>query len=149
MKPAARRRGHAALASWLAAGSLAAAQTATNLAAQVPALPDVGGSVVRVIGALALVLAVFFGGVWGLKNWQRFSRSKGRQSNLSVLEVRALDNRNALHVVGYDRQRMLVGVSPAGITLLSHLPDAGEAEAGPPAPASFNAALHQAVTRKP
>lgn len=149
MKPAACPRGRAALAAWLAAGACAFGETSANLASQVPPLPDVGSSVVRVLGALALVLALFFGGVWCLKNWQRISRFKGRPSNLAVLEIRPLDNRHAVYVVGYQRQRMLVGVSPAGITLLSHLPETEEAEAGPAAPASFDAALRQAASHKP
>lgn len=148
MKPAACRRGHAVLTTWLAASACVLAQT-TNLTAQTPPLPDIGTSVVRVMGALAIVLALFFGGVWCLKNWQRISRFKGRPSNLAVLEVRPLDNRHTLYVVGYERQRMLVGISPGGITLLSHLPEAGEADAGATSTATFTSVLHQAATRKP
>lgn len=131
---------------WLVAGACAFAQT-TNLTTEVTPLPDAAGSVVRVLGALALVLALFFGGVWGLKNWQRLVRFKGPSAKLSVLESRALDNRHSLYVVGYQRQRMLIGISQTDITLLSHLPDeeAPEAES----PSDFATALNQAVTRKP
>lgn len=140
------RRWPTALLGWLVAGACAFAQ-ATNLTAEVTQLPDATGSVVRVLGALALVLALFFGGVWGFKNWQRLVRFKGPLAKLSVLEVRALDNRHSLYVVGYQRQRMLIGTSQTDITLLSRLPDEEAPEAEPPS--DFAAALNQAVTRKP
>ena len=93
-------------------------------------LPDAGASVLRVFGALLLVLALFFAGVWLFRNWQRFTaRQNGTVPKLNVLEVKALGNRHALYVVGYDRQRMLVASSPTGITLLSPLPQATDEEA--------------------
>lgn len=139
------RRWPPTLLGWLAAGVCAFAQN-TNLTAELTPLPDATGSVVRVLGALALVLAVFFGGIWAFKNWQRLVRFKGPPAKLTVLEVRGLDNRHALYVVGYQRQRMLIGTSQTDITLLSHLPDEEAPEAG--SPSDFAAALNQAVTRK-
>lgn len=140
------RRWPTALLVWLVAGACAFAQN-TNLTAELTtSLPDASGSVVRVLGALALVLALFFGGVWCFKNWQRLVRFKGPQAKLTVLEVRALDNRHAIYVVGYQRQRMLIGTSQTDITLLSHLPDEEAAETA--SPSDFAAALNQAVTRK-
>ena len=54
----------------------------------------------------------------------------GRQKELKLWpEVKPLGNRHALYVIGYDRQRMLVASSPAGITLLGPLPEASEEEA--------------------
>jgi flagellar biogenesis protein FliO len=95
-----------------------------------PTLPDTGASALRVFGALLLVLALFFAGVWLFRNWQRFAaRQNGAAPKLNVLEVKPLGNRHALYVIGYDRQRMLVASSPTGITLLSPLPQAGEEEA--------------------
>jgi flagellar biogenesis protein FliO len=38
--------------------------------------------------------------------------------------VKSLGQRQALFVVGYEKQRMLVATSPAGVSLLSHLPEA-------------------------
>ncbi len=82
-------------------------------------------SLFRVLGALALVFAVFFGGLWLFRNWQRTFVNKGRSPKLDVLEVKSLGQRHALYVVGYEQQRMLVASSPAGITMLATLPDAG------------------------
>lgn len=138
-------RGTTVCIGWLAAGVCAFAQN-TNLTVETAPLPDVSGSVVRVFGALALVLALFLGGVWLFKNWQRFGRFKGRPAKLSVLEVRTMDNRHTLYLIGYQRQRMLVGTSPTSITLISQLPDEEAAEIE--SPPDFAIALRQAVDRE-
>ena len=113
-------------------------------------LPDAGASVLRVFGALLLVLALFFAGVWLFKNWQRFAaRQNGTTPKLNVLEVKPLGNRHALYVVGYDRQRMLVASSPAGMTLLSQLPQASEEDPGATvARPAFTDVLQRALGRK-
>ena len=80
-------------------------------------------SLFRVLGALAIVLAVFFGGLWLFRNWQRVLVRNGRPPRLNVLELKSLGQRHALYVVGYERQRMLIGASPAGITMLTNLPE--------------------------
>ncbi len=114
-------------------------------------MPDMGGSVLRVFGALILVVAIFLGGVWLFRNWQRFAVRKSGAPKLSVLEVKSLGQRQAIYVVGYQQQRMLLASSPAGITLVSHLPEADGAEAAAPAPAvgvSFVDAFQQVLSRK-
>jgi flagellar biogenesis protein FliO len=121
----------------------------TNVSSLSGALPDAGASVVRVFGALVLVVGIFLGGVWLFKNWQRFTVQKGAGPRLNVLEVRLLGQRQSLYVVGYQQQRMLLAASPAGITLLSHLPAAEEAEAAAPVTrVSFAEAFQQVLTRK-
>lgn len=95
-------------------------------------LPDAGLSVLRVLGALALVLALFFGGVWVVKNRRRIPGLRCREPRLNVLEVRSLGNRHSLCLITCEQQRLLLAVSPAGVTLLSHLPK-GSAEDQPPA----------------
>jgi flagellar biogenesis protein FliO len=132
-----RQRGHdrlhsgrIRLISW---GCLLAWVIATPVWAQPGSttLPDTGTSVLRVFGAFLLVLALFFGGVWVFRNWQRFAaRQNGAVPKLNVLEVKPLGHRYALYVIGYERQRMLVASSPTGIALLSSLPQASEEEAG-------------------
>ena len=91
-------------------------------------LPDTGASILRVLGALVLVISLFLGGVWLFRNWQRLAFRKGRAPRLNVLEVRSLGQRQAIYVVGYQQQRILLASSPAGITLLSHLPEEEEAK---------------------
>ncbi len=84
--------------------------------------PSIGVSFLRLLGALALVLALFFAGIWIFRNWQRLSHHEGQGPKLSVLETKSLGHRQALHVVAYDQQRLLISSTPSGLTLLTHLP---------------------------
>jgi len=86
-------------------------------------LPDAGLSVLRVMGALAFVLALFFAGVWMVKNRQRIPGLRRRAPRLNVLEVRSLGNRHSLCLIACEQQRLLLAVSPTGVTLLSRLPE--------------------------
>ena len=125
-------------------------QPASAYATLPGALPDAGSSVLRVFGALILVTAIFLGGVWLFRNWQRFALRKGVAPRFNVIEVRSLGQRHALYVVGYDQQRMLLASSPAGVTLVSHLPVAEEGEAAAaaiPQP-TFAEAFQQVFQRK-
>jgi flagellar biogenesis protein FliO len=101
------------------------------------------------LGALILVLAIFFGGVWLFKNSQRAMGRSKAGSQLHILEVKSLGSRQAIYVVGYGRQRMLIGSSPTGIALVSQLPEATEAEqvATPPG-GSFVDAFQNVLNRK-
>jgi flagellar biogenesis protein FliO len=96
-------------------------------------LPDAGLSLLRVMGALAIVLAVFLGGVWLFRNWQRLVIQRGRAPKLNVLETRSLGGRHALYVIGYEEERFLIASSPAGVQLVSQLENDGT-----PLPAQSN-----------
>lgn len=66
---------------------------ATNIAVgplATSSLPDAGPSLFRVIGALAMVLAIFFGGIWLVRNWQRLSSRRGSTPKLNLVETRSL-----------------------------------------------------------
>jgi flagellar biogenesis protein FliO len=117
-----------------------------------PSLPDAGLSIVRVFGALVLVIGIFLGGIWLFKNWQRLAVQRGRAPKLNVLETRSLGGRHAIYVVGYNQERFLISSSPGGVNLLSHLPSATEGESdatakNSPAP-SFAQALTQVLKGK-
>jgi flagellar biogenesis protein FliO len=114
------------------------------------ALPNTGASIFRLLGAFILVVAIFLAGVWLFRNWQRLALQKGGGAKLNLIEVKSLGQRQAIYVVGYEQQRLLVASSPAGVTLLSHLPDAGAAEkAAPVASLSFTEALQHVLSRRP
>jgi flagellar biogenesis protein FliO len=136
--------------SGLLSGSPALAFAQTNTLADTgAALPDVGTSVVRLLGALALVVALFLAGAWLYRNWQRLAGRRGHAPQLHILEARPLGQRQALYLVGYQQQRLLLAASPAGIHLISHLP---AHEAPPPGgfgDGAFEDALQQAATRSP
>lgn len=114
--------------------------------------PSLTVSFIRMLGALALVVALFFGAAWLFRNGLRFQPAGLAQRKLQILESRALGPRQAVHVIGYENQRLLVGASPNGITLLSALPDrpeTGEKDQNPRiVPVSFGEALMQALGRK-
>ena len=90
---------------------------------------DIGTSLLRVMGALALVLGIFLAGVWLFRNWQRLAIQRGRAPKLNVLEVRSLGGRQSIYVVGYEQERFLLASSPAGVNFLTHLPGADSEEA--------------------
>ncbi|HEX4266112.1 MAG TPA: flagellar biosynthetic protein FliO [Verrucomicrobiae bacterium] len=134
-------------------GFSAEATNSPALPLTLPQLPDAGPSVLRVMGALALVLGIFLGGVWVFRNWQRLTIQRGRAPKLNVIETRSLGGKQALYVVGYEQERFLLASSPAGVNLLSHLPAATETD-GPadttstPAAPSFAQALTKVLKGK-
>ena len=118
----------------------------TTLAASTP---ELGSSLLRVGGALLLVISLFFAGIWLFKNWGRFVKQNGRAPKLNVLEVKSLGQRQAIYVIGYEQQRMLLASSPTGVSLVSHLPAATENETAPVSPTiNFAAVLQEALGRK-
>ena len=135
-------------AVWFASAAVAFADS-TNASGVNLAPAPVAFSLLRVFGALVLVVALFLGGVWLFRNGQRLAIRQGRAPKLNVLEVKSLGHRHALYVVRYEQQRLLLATSATGVTMLTHLPDSelGDADAMTQ-PASFGAALVQAVTRK-
>jgi flagellar biogenesis protein FliO len=126
------------------------AETTNSLAAPglslSPSLSNTGPSLLRVLGALAIVLGIFLGCVWLFRNGRMFAFRRTGVSRLNVLESRSLGGRQALYVVGYDQERFLLAASPTGISLLSHLPvaapDKNEANDGP-----VNLSFAQALTQ--
>jgi flagellar biogenesis protein FliO len=113
----------------LSAWSSGAAQTNTTSGLlSSPALPDAGPSLLRVLGALAVVLGLFLGSVWLFRNGPQIGFRRSRAARLQVLESRSLGGRHSLHVIAYERERFLVASAPGGINLLSSLPPAKEDE---------------------
>lgn len=111
---------------------------------------DIGGSLLRLLGAFLLVVALFLGGIWMFRRWQQSARSQRNGARLRVMDVQSLGGRQAIYVVAYEQQRWLVGASASGLTLLSQLPDAtqGDEAAAPSGPASFAAALQELLSRR-
>jgi len=103
-----------------------------DAAASALSTPDIGVSLLRVLGALALVLGIFLAGVWLFRNWQRFAVRRGRAPKLNILESRSLGGRQAIYVVAYEQERFLLSSSPSGVNFLTPLAAAGEGEPGVP-----------------
>jgi flagellar biogenesis protein FliO len=130
----------------LAAATCSAESTNASSLLLSPSLSNTGPSLLRVLGALALVIGVFLGGVWLFRNGRQFAFRRGATPRLAVLESRSLGARQALYVVGYDQERFLVAATPAGINLLSHLPTATTESSDTAAPAA-NPSFAQAFTQ--
>ena len=114
-----------------------------------PPSPSLILPLVRLVGALALVVALLFGAQWFVRNSRRLGLKRAGSAQLNVLEVKSLGQRHSLYVVGYEHQRLLLATSPAGVTLLSQLPDATVAASESPAPAiSFADTLLQTLGRR-
>jgi flagellar biogenesis protein FliO len=110
---------------WLLSAPAIFAQSTNSLPlTSLAPTPGVGAALFRVMGALLLVLAIFLGGVWLFRNWQRLSVQRGAAPKLNVLEVRSLGGRHAIYVVGYERERLLLASGPTGVSFLSQLPPA-------------------------
>jgi flagellar protein FliO/FliZ len=117
-----------------------------------PAVPSMGAAVFRMVGSLAVVIALFFAAAWLFRNLHRFKAPGSNQRKLQVLEGKSLGPRQAVYVVAYEQQRLLIGSSAQGLTLLTHLPE-GEAQPQSQSserilPVSFGEALMQALGRK-
>ena len=142
------RPGLTAFGGWLGAGFASQAEIVNSTIP--PSLPDVAPSALRVFGALVLVIGIFLGGVWLFRNWQRFALQNGRRPKLNIIETRPLGGRQAIYVVGYEQARFLVASSPAGVSLLSHLPEAtaGETPAGEKNPVAFPLLLAKMLKAK-
>ena len=114
--------------------------------------PSMGATVLRMIGALLLVLTLFFAAAWLFRNGHKFKSSRGVERKLQVLEAKSLGPRQAVYVIGYEQQRLLIGATQQGLTLLTHLPDGQQAPEPAAAPSliqvSFGEALMQALGRK-
>jgi flagellar biogenesis protein FliO len=127
----------------------------TNVATtkDLPSPEPVLFSMVRLMGALVLVFAVLFFGVWAFRNWQRLILRRSGPAKLHILEVKSLGPRQAIYLVGYEKQRFLIASSPEGISLLTPLPEA-QTDAAPPtpppsaAPSSFTDVLNKVMNRK-
>lgn len=126
-----------------------------------PALPSMGAAVFRMVGSLAIVIALLFAAAWVFRNMHRFKSPGAANRKLQVLEAKSLGPRQAVYVVGYEQQRLLIGATAQGLTLLTHLPESevkGEVQSAPQPDAqpatprvlavSFGEALMQALGRK-
>jgi flagellar biogenesis protein FliO len=114
-------------------------------------LPALGASVIRLFGGLAVVLALLLGGWYWLRRGPGFLRRSGAAPSLRVLEAKSLGGRQTLFVVGYERQRLLLGSTPGGIVFLAPLAEAPapmNAEPERPVPVDFADAFRQALGQR-
>jgi flagellar protein FliO/FliZ len=75
-----------------------------------------GGSLVRTVVGLAIVLAVIYGIAWVLKQLKSSKEERHRGSGLQSTAVVPLGPNRALHLVRAGRELVLVGVAEHGVT---------------------------------
>ena len=76
---------------------------------------------IRIVGALMIVMAILLGGAWWFRKSRLFGLVPSQSSHLNVIETRSLGSRHALHVVEYGSKRFLIADSPAGTNFLTDL----------------------------
>lgn len=132
---------------WLG-GALAAMAAAPDTPGATSAM-ETGVSLLRLLGGFLLVVALFLTAAWAFRRWQHGGGLPRRQApRLRVMESRALSPRHTLYVVAYDQSRFLVAASPAGLTLVSTLPEDTTVPVSPsPAAASFTEVLQHVLAR--
>ena len=76
---------------------------------------------IRIVGALMIVMAILLGGAWWFRKSRLFGLVPAQSSHLNVIETRSLGSRHALHVVEYGSKRFLIADSHAGTNFLTDL----------------------------
>jgi len=108
----------------------------------------------RIFGALLIVLAILLGGAWWFRNSRMFGLMPAQSSHLDVIETRSLGSRHSLHVVEYGSKRFLIADSPAGTNYLTDLDKLDESfeqtaeESGENTSGSFADKLKSLLERK-
>jgi len=144
--PAAKVAGWAALACGFPAAARAASEAGMRVG--VPVLP----SLLRVSGAVVLVLAVLLGSAFLLRRFP-LSRLGGRGAGrtIEVLERFYLNSKTGLYLVKVGRKKMLLGVGPAQVSLIAELKgedvESGSSEEGAAFPAQLERFLSGILPR--
>lgn len=83
-------------------------------------VPGLGFLMLKSIGALAGVLALFALGIWLMRRFQ--PGMKATPGNMLALEQRInLDGKNTVAVIRCGSQRWLIGISPTGLARIDRL----------------------------
>jgi flagellar biogenesis protein FliO len=123
---------------FLIASSSVASPTAP---APLPETPgDFTEMFLRMLGGLALVIAVLIMGAWLFRKTKMFNLYQSGPVQLRILESRSLGYRNSLMVVSYSDQRFLLSVSANGARLISPLLPPADP---PGAPSAFAEKLNE------
>jgi flagellar protein FliO/FliZ len=128
----------------------------TTLALLLPALAgaqttspsqDIGGSIVQLILALAVVLALLFASLWLLK---RISAPRGDAAGLMrVVAGTAVGARERVVVVEVGTTWLVLGVAPGRVSALAEIPRASlPPEGEPPQAKDFAGRLRQLLDRR-
>lgn len=90
---------------------------------------DLGIQIIKVFASLALVLAILFAVLYGIRKLPQWTRRSGGESWIQVLGQHAFGPKHYLLVVKVQSQLFLLGISPQGMHFLASL---GETPESPP-----------------
>ncbi len=91
--------------------------------------PDMGGSALRALGALLLVLVLILAIAWLAKRYLRFlplPHSPGKGERIQVLAARSLGPKRSVHLLEVEGRRLLIGSSDGSVNLLKDFPGTRE-----------------------
>jgi flagellar protein FliO/FliZ len=93
-------------------------------------------ALLAVVLSLALVLGLAWGAIWLLKKVQDRQLGIGAndtdRNGIRFLRALPLGQRERVALIELEGERMLIGVTAGGISLLARWPDTGEADDNPP-----------------
>jgi flagellar protein FliO/FliZ len=93
-------------------------------------------SILAVVLALALVLGLAWGAIWLLKKVQDRQMGLDKQNpgrgEIRFVRSLPLGQRERVALIELDGERMLLGVTAGGISMLAHWPENGKPAASPP-----------------
>ena len=78
-----------------------------------------GADLMRLIGSMALVIALMGGLLWLLRRMQTRISGQSRGRRLQLIESLSLNTRHKLALVQVDGQQVLIGMSPVSYTHLT------------------------------
>jgi flagellar protein FliO/FliZ len=116
------------------------------------AVPDIGGDIgpmlIKLVGALVLILLVIYGSVWLMKKFS-LNRGFGGGDLITVIDRRFLAPKQAVVLLKVGNKHLLVGATESSMSKLAELnpdelPNEKESRVGAPEKSSFNRVLQQA-----
>ena len=106
---------------------------------------DLGGSVVSMLGGLAVVVAMLFASLWLLR---RLAQPHGAAAGmLRILATTAVGSRERVVVVEVGNSCLVLGVAPGQVTTLAQIPRDQMPEPPAPITGGFAARVKQALDR--
>jgi flagellar protein FliO/FliZ len=93
-----------------------------------------GMDALRMVGSMALVIALLLAVLWGLKRIQNKMLIASHSGRIQVLETQGIGTRQRIALVRIGNHEVLLGITPTQINALGHWPASWA-----PAPAAANA----------
>lgn len=83
---------------------------------------DLGPALLKLLGALVLIVVVIYGSVWIMKRFSGARSATGGGKAITVLERHFLAPKQALYLIRVGKQHMLVGGAESGLRHIADIP---------------------------